>query len=531
MTTHHVFKHTSLLDGLGKTKDIDTFQEDELHLVRSEADRSSIVYSAIQFLIVQVTSKGYTIEYSEAGQTRKVSDVFVNTVLNTKWDPEIPKAIYRSVVEGGYAIRYTKTGDKEHDFVYPRVMDPSEYYIGWKTKRDGQRKYFAYDPLETKKAKIIPQTRVFMIFEPTGNGRLTSPISRCLEELKLWRFYWEIDQAAAYRNAFPGFFYIPKETKEQLLPETNQAGTLAEYEGEIRDAPTVSFNQLQRIQAHDKSIEHMRKMLERETSRATINQHFGSVAKLDPNSNTFYEVANQYPFAPYQQVPPGLTTAEAPRSREPSNIKQAIDTALQLISGAIGIPSDVLFDTGKKFSTDLRIAQRTVNETVKHWQKSLEQHIVTMYLDIYYKKYADRLDRAFASIVSDRKKRFLQSAESKKSPLPQLLDPDERVRIEQSMSVTVTFTNNPIVATSDLNLLYDRDVISKESYNRHMLEIIGFSEAEALTPAQELAQIKEKARKAELAAPKAEKPAKRQKVEKPAKAEETVDQQLQQTQI
>jgi hypothetical protein len=123
MTTRQVFAHSGILDGLGKSQNIGTIHEAELALVRREAKRSNVVFAALQFIIAQVTSKGYTIEYSEAGQTRKVSEEFVNNILNSKWNPELPKAIIQTAIDGGYAIRYTKTGNKEDDFIYPRVMD------------------------------------------------------------------------------------------------------------------------------------------------------------------------------------------------------------------------------------------------------------------------------------------------------------------------------------------------------------------------------------------------------------------------
>ena len=76
MTTRLVFTHPGLLDGLGKNHNINTFDEAEQTLVRREAKRSNVVFATLQFIIAQVTSKGYTIEYSEAGQTRKVSEEF-----------------------------------------------------------------------------------------------------------------------------------------------------------------------------------------------------------------------------------------------------------------------------------------------------------------------------------------------------------------------------------------------------------------------------------------------------------------------
>jgi len=535
MTTRLVFTHPGLLDGLGKNHNINTFDEAEQTLVRREAKRSNVVFATLQFIIAQVTSKGYTIEYSEAGQTRKVSEEFVNTILNSKWNPELPKAIIQTAIDGGYAIRYTKTGNKEDDFIYPRVMDDSEYYIGWKTKRDGSRAYFAYEKANHQKPKIIPQSRVFMMYEPTADGHLTSPVSRCLEELKLWHFYWDLDQTVAYRNAFPAFFYLSKEIEDGLLPNTTQAGALAEYEKEIQSAPTVSFDQLQAIQAHDKTIQHMRQMLERETSRTTVQQHFGSIKQVNPDTNTYYEVANQYPFAPYQQVPPGLTVAEAPRAQEAVNMQYALDKTLQLITASLGVPSDILFDTGKKFSTDLRISQRTVNETVRKWQNSLEAHIVTMYLDVYYKKYAERVDRALDGVVEDRKRKFLQTQTPSEREQPyRLIDPDERVRIERTMTVTVTFNNNPIVSLHDVQKLYDDNIINKDTYNRHMLEIVGYSVSEALTAAEELSQIKEKAEKAKLATPEPKNIAKRQKPNKEDSkptTEKAVEKQLKTSQV
>lgn len=493
-----IFDHTKFLSLSGKEDIFVEINQVLLGQIHEEAQHNDVIFSIMSFLIPRVVAKGYIIEFTEANVTRKISDQFVHTVLDNYWNPQLEKAIRHGILYGYFAVKYVKV-DKKSNLVVPLVLNLEEYYMQWRIGKNGMREYLAFQIDNEQNATVIPQSRVFIFYEPDHDGTPSSPIQKCLEKVKQLREYWERNSIADHKNTFPNHVFGITPTKEKVIPNRGIDATDAEYLDKDLELPHMPLTdeEFRAKYSSERGIELMRALMRREQIIEENEQHYGYTTKYIPHTRKFMNVAQTSPFLPSKLLPESINLQSgAPRAIPLSNFPTIIQQLLQDVSICTGVPADVIYSGSKKFQSELQLAQHGINTTVQFWQHHLERHIVTMYLDIYYKNHMTRVDDAFTEMT---RKQFANKSQRDVEPDDNgehqkmselIISPNDRIELEKHMTISVAFNSNPMFSFKDLVQLKEHRVLGKDNFNLLALGLFGLPASMAPTEEEERAEFK-----------------------------------------
>jgi len=499
MSSIQIFSLSDFIESLDIDKTQIPIRDDIKNTCLMESQRSDLLYSMLSLIVERTLAEGYAVEYTNAGVTQKVTDVFENLVLRQFWDPELEKALYQGHQLGYYVMRYVETGTKlngEKVFA-PFVLHPEDAVVKFTIDRDGKRKYMAYEN-KGRHSKPIEQSRVMFFTEPEPDGTPNSPIQKCLELLVSLRELQDSHMAVVHKTAFPMHeFYI--DNKEQKLIPNNINSEQVESFGNNFDE-NLTVDQFGHLNAMSISTQALNNMLYSSRNYDYADEQaeaFGIKQQYDPLNRTFVSAARSNPTLPATVLPQGVR-AESNTVRPLFNARyhEDVKEITNRIAGTMGVPLNSIYDTASRYAADYQQAQARINTTVKYWQKQLEKHIVIMFSDLYYKMF----DKIFIGIsqemVASAKDR-LKNGESKKFDA-KILDGSALTELREGMTVSVRFKNNPMLQLEDAKKLYDENIISRETYRNLALHNFGISSAYAKTLEDEEEEMKEDAEKQKL---------------------------------
>jgi len=483
-----VFTHTEFLGGFDNLLNTRRINEPLYQKIRDEVHRSDIIMRCEDFIVSRTLAKGYSIEYSEPGRKFKLSDTFINTVLNRQWMPELDKALRFGLRYGMYVTQYLELPEADDGELTYRlyVLDPDDYVIRFRKSADGRREYAAFHRSQNLVDKPVENSRVMVFFDCDSDGFINSPVQKALEQIIQLREYWERNTVVDHKNAFPlQQFYI--DSKEQkLIPNKMPDSAFTPFEDTFgmqesdRDA-----QQYAGMHTAEKTSRFMDKLMSQRRNVEEQVQSYGVGERYDPLNRRFMYVAKEDPGLPYSILPSGLR-AESGGSKPVFNphFKDLIGDLVHRITGDMGVPSEFVYDTGRKFSSDFELTQSVINSTVEFWQNKLEQHIVVFYLDLFYRDIEDHVENVFKT--ADQ----LLNLNAKNNPdakLSSSLPPLARKLIERNITVTVQFASNPVLQASDVEWLRTNRVITRETFQKLALDTYGLPHSDRATD-EELAE-------------------------------------------
>lgn len=479
-----VFRHSDFVDGFESLEGTTSLKPELIRSVMIESHRSDLIFTGEKFIVSRVLAEGYSIEFSEAGRVSKISDDYMNNVINRLWNPELEKALSHSLRQGLYVVQYVEVEQGAVDKIQnkrlykPFVMDPEDYIIRFRKNDNGERVYVAYYSKTQLQNEPIPQSRVMIVFEPEPDGTISSPIQRCLEPLVMLRSYWENNAVIDYKMAFPlRQFYIDNR-QQVIIPNTAPKSAMAPYTDALGDSD-IQYGQYESIYTMDTATHAVNTIFRKQMATDEDNQNYGGGLKYDPLDRRFMYVAKENPTLPYSVLPSGVRAENGgPKPAPNPAMPTIVEMLIQRVAASLGVPAEYIYSAGKRYASDFQGQQQIVNQTTRFWQKHLERHIVVMFLDLHYREIANRVDTVFNEM---NKKLKLHKARQKNTDATQeLSETDElvltshaREMFESNVTVSVHFTSNPILQYNDVKTLYEEKIINRDSYKSLALNLFG----------------------------------------------------------
>ena len=520
-----VFDHTRFLDGFDK-EDRTTFVGDDLLFqMAMEAHGNPHIFTLENYLINKVTAAGYSIEFSQAGRQYTVTDKHQNRIMYLYWEREI-KAMLRSILRYGFcAVRYCKldtAAGSSPQFV-PRCMDPvAEYSMRFRINDDGTRDYLAYARAKVAQDKPIPNSRVFLMYEPEADGTLQSPLQKCFTEIQRLRGYWERSEQQDFRNSNPVYIYEIESKDSSIIPAGLPDEALAEYEaGQVVRAQgqlPLQYNQLQQMYSQEMGNRFMQQEFQREIVNGLPPEKLYQKA-YNPLMRAFTDVPVPDPFRPEKLLSQHQRLARgAPQPKSLPSFEKVVEMLVRTIANAYGVPPEVVESGKGSITAGVQFSTQQLNTTIQAYQRELERFIVQIYLDIHIDDHLDavrkvmnemnraRLEKAKSeSAISERADEADAEEQPKRAKKRNfdnlLLTPQERTEIERSVTVDVHFNVNPSFDMATLLMYRDQRVISHEDFQRIALSMAGLPQSMALSRTDIEAEARQEAKRQKILNP------------------------------
>jgi hypothetical protein len=505
-----IFDHTRFLDGFDKQENIVVVRDDLMFELAMEEQASWIIFTLENYLVNKVTSQGYSIEFSQAGRQYTVTDPHQNRIMYIYWEEEIKKMLRHMLRYGFCAIRYTEVkNSKDPDRFVPRCMDPVwEYSVRFRINEDGSRDYVAYERSKVIQDGSIPNSRVFVAFEPESDGTLNSPLQKCFSEVQRLRAYWERNEQQDFRNSNPIFMYEVENKKDGIIPAGMPEEVVAEHEANRQGTPgygPVTKQQLDVMWGQEIGDKFMQQQFNKETVNGLPpNDMYRKV--FNPVLRRFTDVPMPDPFRPEKLLKQNQRLAKGvPQPKPLVGFDKVIESLARSIANCYGVPSEVIESGRGQFSANVQFSTQQLNITVQSYQRILERFIVQMYLDIYVDDHLQLLSSVISQINSRRientkggekktkKKSDSESRnestekvpEKKKRKLSDLILSDkDRLELERSVLIEVHFNVNPSFDFQTLKMYKDEMIISHENYQKIALSMAGLPQSMAMSAEQ-----------------------------------------------
>lgn len=468
-----VFNHTEFLGGFKNLENTRRLREDLILKIQTEVHRSDIIRRATDFIVGRTLSKGYTIEYAQPGERFKMSDTYVNTVLNRLWTPELEKAIRFGINFGMYVVQYIAVEELDgvETLYRPFVLDPDDYVIRFRKNKDGRREYGAFHRSQNMFDKPIKQSRVMVFWDCESDGSINSPVQKCLEQIILLREYWERNSVVDHKNSFPLHQYYVDSTQQKIIPNAMPASAVTPFEDTFgMDPREHETAQLGAMHSMDSSTRFLDKLMTQQKAADETKQSYGWGERYDPLNRRYMYVAKEDPALPYSVIPSGLRLENGgPKPAFNPQFKDVVTDLVHRITGDLGVPAEFVYDTGRKFTADFDLTQSVVNSTTEFWQSKLEQHIVTLYLDLYFQDITKRVDRIFNT--ADQ----LLNIDKTNNPDAKIkgaLTPGDKQMLQRNVTITVRFASNPVLSIDEVQWLKDQRVVSTETFQTLALDVL-----------------------------------------------------------
>jgi hypothetical protein len=284
----------------------------------------------------------------------------------------------------------------------PRVMDPiNEYLVKIFTLPDGSRHFLAFPrgTVGDANAKPIPNSRVYIFFEPDAQGNPDSPFISCLEDLQQLRTYRERHEVRDWRGTNPPIFYAESPKGESIIPNTTVMPTVeAPQDPTHIPAPERSgygsTAPLARVMAKD-SLERREAQLNYGTRwiRQAVE---GAVAGSFPKGATVEEVhfhsqLNRLThlgaidqFGPYIPLPEHVTiSSNAPQPKQAESFEFTITQLMARIANVTGVQPEMLTGERAKVGAEVGVRQDENDSVIRAIQRQLERFVAQVYIDIF----------------------------------------------------------------------------------------------------------------------------------------------------
>lgn len=464
-----------------------------------------LLHTIIENLINQVLGKGFSFIFADPLNTNRSTDVFQMHIIDGLWLPEVRKAIGQVIAYGYYTVQYTQITKKHNvpaEFIgdfYPNVLNKEYYHMAWTTSADRSRNYFALDVsalgatpglYTTSYDKRIPNTRTYVIYEPTVEGHVQSPVQKILPQLKRLLALWSNMTDADVRRSFP------------LKVVTTGASSSGRGGGGVGGARRsgTSASGLQHYQISENDSALADEYIEQQHNAATYFALQDQISvygranpesiidEIDPQSGRRHERLLPNPYQNSFVLPYGCNMSTGPMPEVMGDFDAKIELLLSEVSTTMGLAVEMIHQrtTGARFASDERIALRNMATTISKHQEWISRDLRTMHLDIYAKSYK----RAFKRQLTNARTQSYRKGNT--NVFDKLKDSRFLSQLQNGYKLTVQFYTHPIVSLKDLLELRDNGVISQATYSEEALKQFGMSPDLVPTDAQIKADLKRK---------------------------------------
>ena len=284
----------------------------------------------------------------------------------------------------------------------PRVMDPLyEYYIKFFTMPDGSRQYHAFPRSNmTANAVPIPNSRVYIFYEPDANGKPDSPFISCLSDLQQLRTYRERHEIRDWKGTFPGIFFADSPKGESVIPNT----TTISYAEAPLDAnhipPPDSGGAYSQTSPLNRNLpEHS---LQRRLAQLNYGSRYLKNAVAEAKSGTFsngtkIEIPHFHnqlnrlthigpidQFGPYMPLPENVSlAANAPQPKQAEGWELRVQQLMASIANATGVLPEILTGERAKLGADVETRQDENDSTIRAIQRDMERFVGQVFIDIF----------------------------------------------------------------------------------------------------------------------------------------------------
>ena len=530
-----VFDHTRFVDGFDKEDRSVFVRDDLLFQIGMEEQGSWIIWTLENYLVNKVTAEGFSMEFSQAGRRYTITDMHQNRVMYIRWEEEIKRMLRHIIRYGFCAVRYVEIkGSKDEDRFVPRCMDPiAEYSVRFRINDDGTRDYVAYERNKIIQDKPIPNTRVFVAFDPEADGTINSPLQRCFSEIQRVRGYWERDEQKDFRNTHPLFIYEIDNSKDLLIPAGIPDEAVPEYNmnrGSTVANTTLEREQVASMRGYEIGDKFYQQQFQQEIQNGLPPEDLFR-RTYDPLLRRFTDTPMPNPFKPEKLLSQNIKLSRgAPQPKSQPNFEKIIENLTRSISNCFGVPPDVLEGGKGQFSANVQFSTQQLNTTVQSYQRILERFIVIMYLDIYSDQHLSLINKVVTEMNRERIRRSSaeqktgserieekrdatdktkesdseeppKSNKNKRSISDLIVSESERLEIEKSVVVEVHFNVNPSFDFDTLAKYAEKNIISHEDFQHIALKMAALPESMAMTPSQIDRQTEQEAKRQKILAP------------------------------
>jgi hypothetical protein len=282
----------------------------------------------------------------------------------------------------------------------PRVMDPIyEYYVKFFTLPDGNRQFHAFPRSDlTANAVPIPNSRVYVFFEPDANGKPDSPFISCLSDLQQLRTYRERHEVRDWRGTYPPLFFADSPKGEPVIPNTTTIS--------FAEAPTDPNNIPPPESSYSQTSPLARNMPEHSLQRRLAQLAYGSKyikgAVEDARAGTFESgttlqkpqfnsqlnrlthIAPIDQFGPYMPLPEHVTlAANGPQIKQAESWEFNITQIMARIANITGVRPEVLTGERAKLGAEVEQRQDENDSTIRAIQQEMERFVAQIFIDIF----------------------------------------------------------------------------------------------------------------------------------------------------
>ena len=283
-----------------------------------------------------------------------------------------------------------------------RVMDPLyEYYIKFFTTPDGNRQYHAFPRSDlTANAVPIPNSRVYIFYEPDANGKPDSPFISCLSDLQQLRTYRERHEVRDWRGTYPPLFFADSPKGESVIPNT----TTISYADAPLDANNIPPPEAP--SAYSQTAPLSRNMPEHSLQRRLAQLEYGSryirnavkdaregtfssgTALEKPHFHTQLNRLTHIPpidqFGPYMPLPEHVTlAANGPQIKQAESWEFNILQTMARIANITGVRPEILTGERAKLGADVELQQDENDSTIRAIQQDMERFVAQVFIDIF----------------------------------------------------------------------------------------------------------------------------------------------------
>lgn len=462
--------------------------------IETFVNNSELLFSIFQIVDNQTLGKGYTFLFENLFQHEKTTKEFQEYVIDHLWVPQTKKAIIQVLCFGYYVVQYVRITKKDNmppEFIgdfYPMVLSKEDYHMGWVKNTDLSRTYFAFeaDIFDRIKPstlfKKIPNTRVFIVHEPTWDGHIQSPVQKILPILKSYMAMWSNMIEADRQRSFPLMVFTNTISNRSVRSGVTNSSLPQVYTMDNNASAMEEQMILQRTRVMENfAMEDRLRQYERNTPQSLMEE-------IDPISGHRITRYMNQPFNGSLVVPDGFALSQAPKPEPLPQFETKIELLISQISTTLGVAVDMIHQKakGKQFASDDRLTLKIMASAVSSHQKWIAHHLQIMYMDIYAKSYRRKWKVQHESMVRESVKK------GNKTLTSTLRDQNFLNGVKNSFKLAVQFYTHPIVSLKDLQEMKRTSVIGQEKYNDEVLKVYGMSEDIALSPAQNLSEVKKR---------------------------------------
>lgn len=511
--------------------------------------KSPVVSSILELTSVWATASPWHLEielrdeYTPQGEKkrqaegkRSYTDNQLNQILSEQMQKQLEIAIKHTIIFGFFVIRYrlsdrVPAGQATAADVEPVVLHPHEYELRYTIRKDGRRKWFAFERgnmFGSTQSKPIPYSRVFIHELPEPfTGRPNSPLMRCLRTVYQYDSLMANMEIVGNKKAFPPFIFqnksemlqLPTEEQHLLTKQAQMQGQqwgIQDGDGDLIAIETEQANLLSQIQLRRNSIVQARQVYEKASQFDNLPSQLDTLSPHNKDYiDDYVETARANPTLPSKLLPNGIELdphlPKAETLNEFSEIEEILKTQIAVL---LGVPVEFIFPQRGRFSADILLSKKVMSIRNTKMHRWIAEILERVFLDIHY-------EYVFKMIENLSKKLAVESMDAVSAiighdafvKMGMMLKEKYFRAIKNSILVNVHFDENTAATPESLLLAFKTSVIDHDTYSQLMLSTLGLAHSlKAEIPDKKRKEIEEQLRgETQLETQKQQPAAKRQK--------------------